>query len=153
MSKFNDDLDPYQKRNESIHREAEFEEWRKVLLIFFLDGDVNHDFEDEPVIWPYDEPITLEKVRAIFSIGYRFAMLQALQCLQVKEGSLNIEDIKRTDIQNFKEFKKQLDQFLELKIEDSFGLNSIERRENFNLSKKLKEDFRDLKERNVLAWR
>jgi hypothetical protein len=49
--------------------------------------------------------------------------------------------------------KNQLEQFLELKIEDSFGLNSIDGRDGCSISKNLKDEFHYLKERDVLAWR
>jgi len=141
----------YQRIQASASRESEFEEWRKILTIFIIDGDVNSSHKAEKP-WTR-EPITEEKVRAVFANGYRFAMLQCLRWLEIKEQSLSIELVDGSGKQGFQAMKNHLDQFLELKIEDSFGLNSIDGRNGCSISKNLKDEFHYLKKRDVLAWR
>ncbi len=135
----------------SARRESEFEEWRKILTIFIIDGDVNNISKPERQ-WT-TEPITEEKVRAVFANGYRFAMLQCLRWLEIKEQNLSIEMIDGSGKEGFQAMKNQLEHFLELKIEDSFGLNSIDGRDRYSISKSLKDEFHNLRERDVLAWR
>jgi hypothetical protein len=145
------DFDEHDEIEASRSREAEFEEWRKVLTIFIVDGDVNSASKPESP-WTR-EPITEEKVRAVFANGYRFAMLQCLRWLELKEQSLPIDLVDESEKKGFQAMKKQLDQFLEVKIEDSFGLNSIDGRDGYSISKNLKDEFHYLRERDVLAWR
>ena len=141
----------FQRIEASSRRESEFEEWRKVLSFSILDGDVNNRFSERGS-WTR-EPVTEEQVRAVFASGYRFAMLQCLRWLEIKEQSLLIDLVDESGNKSFQTMKKQLEQFLEVKIEDSFGLNSIDGRDRYSISKKLKEDFHCLRERDVLAWR
>ena len=145
------DFDEHDDIEASRSREAEFEEWRKVLTIFIVDGDVNNISKPERQ-WTR-EPITEEKVRAVFANGYRLAMLQCLRWLEIKEQSLLIDLVDESGKKSFQTMKNQLEQFLELKIEDSFGLNSIDGRDRYSISKSLKEEFHRLRERDVLAWR
>jgi len=141
----------YQRIQASASREWEFEEWRKILTIFIIDGDVNSSHK---TVRPWTrEPITEEKVRAVFANGYRFAMLQCLRWLEIKEQNLSIELVDESGKKSFQTMKNQLEQFLELKIEDSFGLNSIDGRDGYSISKNLKDEFHYLRERDVLAWR
>jgi len=152
MSDFDEfDAIAFQKIEASANRESEFEEWRKILTIFIVDGDINNTSKPERP-WT-KEPITEEKVRAVFANGYRFAMLQCLRWLEIKEQSLSIDWVDESGNKSFQAMKKQLEQFLEVKIEDSFGLNSIDGRDRYSISKNLKDEFHYLKERDVLAWR
>jgi hypothetical protein len=141
----------FQRMEASARRESEFEEWRKILTIFIVDGDVNNYFEGGRP-WT-KEPVTEEKVRAVFANGYRFAMLQCLRWLEIKEQSLSIDLVNESEKKGYQTMKKQLEQFLELKIEDSFGLNSIDGRDRYSISKNLKDEFHYLRDRDVLAWR
>jgi hypothetical protein len=70
-----------------------------------------------------------------------------------EEQSLSIELVDESEKQSFQAIRNQLEQFLELKIEDSFGLNSIDGRDKYSISKSLKDEFHHLRERDVLAWR
>jgi len=152
MSDF-DELDEveFQRIEASARRESEFEEWRKILTIFIVDGDVNNCFEGSRP-WTR-EPVTEEKIRAVFANGYRFAMLQCLRWLEIKEQSLSIDLVDESEKKGYQTMKKQLEQLLELRIEDSFGLNSIDGRYRYSISKNLKDEFHYLRERDVLAWR
>jgi hypothetical protein len=141
----------FQRIEACSRRESEFEEWRKILTIFIVDGDVNSASKPERP-WTR-EPITEEKVRAVFANGYRFAMLQCLRWLEIKEQSLLIDLVDGSEKKSFQTMKNQLEQFLELKIEDSFGLNSIDGRDRYSISKNLKGEFHYLRERDVLALR
>ena len=56
----------------------------------------------------------------------------------------SIDLVNGSSRQNFQAIKNQLEQFLELKIEDSFGLNSIDGRDRYSISKNLKDELNEI---------
>lgn len=130
-------------------REFVFEQYMKLLTLFMLDHDVLHDFEGESETV---ENVTSEKIRGVFSQGYRFAMMQVLQ--NSKKLYQNTDGL--TDgVEELVILKKLIkDQYLFIneRIDDSFMLNSIESREGMTLSETLKRNFDHFTKNNFLRW-
>ena len=130
-------------------REFVFEQYMKLLTLFMLDHDVLHDFEGESETV---ENVTSEKIRGVFSQGYRFAMMQVLQ--NSKKLYQNTDGL--TDgVEELVILKKLIkDQYLFIneRIDDSFMLNSIESTEGMTLSETLKRNFDHFTKNNFLRW-
>ena len=142
--------DEDQKLKNHERRESDFEQWRKWFIVLHTGEDVNNDMKDAPRI---AENITVEQLRAIFSMGYRFAMLQVKQSIEAEQNHL---EYYGNDYDKFKYFIEMRDEMFKLiddKIEDSFCLNILDGKDRFTLSKKLKEFHEnDVVERNLLKW-
>jgi len=142
------DEDPKLKNQE--RRESDFEQWRKWFIVLHTGEDVNNDFSDIPRV---ADEITIEQLRAVFSMGYRFAMLQVKQSCEAEERFLEYRKKDIDKLKFFLEIKNEMFKFIDDKIEDSFCLNILDGKDRFTLSKKLK-DFHenDVVKRNLLKW-
>ena len=146
-------MSEYEKdQNQKNHemREFEFEQWRKWFIVLHTGEDVNNDFADTPRV---AKDINIEQLRAVFSMGYRFAMLQIKQSYEAEQRHLEYRNKDIGKLKSFIEIKNEMFKFIDDKIEDSFCLNVLDGKDRFTLSKKLK-DFHanDVAERNLLKW-
>ncbi len=67
----------YEKRSERREKEFIYDQWRKYLALTVVDSDICIT-ERAPI------EVTNEELRAIFTYGYKFAMMQMLQQLNKK---------------------------------------------------------------------
>jgi hypothetical protein len=109
-----------------------------------LNEDVMNDFGERSKVI---ENLTLEQLRNSFSLGYRFAFLQIIQY----SNSMQLE---QNDAQySSKQIIRKIENFSNYRLEDSFGLNDYpDKNLNFTLSKKLKDEFNKLFNRDYLSW-
>jgi hypothetical protein len=70
----------YAKRSERREKEFIYDQWRKYLALIVVDSDICIT-ERAPI------EVTNEELRAIFTYGYKFAMMQMLQQLNKKSRS------------------------------------------------------------------
>lgn len=122
-----------------------FEQWAKYLNLHILDHDILHDFELES---EKVGNITAEKLRCVFSQGYRLAMLQILQNTKYTH---NISMDHYDAAQLIKILENQQN-FIYEKIEDSFLLNRSDGKDGRFISKNLKDSFQEEKKRDFLNW-
>jgi hypothetical protein len=142
--------DEDQKLKNRKRRESEFEQWRKWFIVLHTDEDVNSDMEDAPRI---AENITVEQLRGIFSMGYRFAMLQVKKSIEAEQDHLEYGGKDYDKLKYFFEIRDEMFKFIDDKIEDSFGLNMLDGEDRFTLSKKLKKFHEnDVVDRSLLKW-
>ena len=142
--------DEDQKLKNRKCRESDFEQWRKWFIVLHTDEDVNSDMEDEPRI---AKNITVEQLRAIFSMGYRFAMLQVKKSIEAEQDHLEYGGEDYDKLKYFFDIRDEMFKFIDDKIEDSFGLNMLDGEDKFTLSKKLKKFHEnDVVDRSLLKW-
>jgi hypothetical protein len=125
----------FSKKRINSPKEGEFiyEQWRKIFSLFEIDEDINSDFSSEPRII---ENISVEKIRLIFALGYRFSMFQTKQFINEETNYLSDSTDIKNERENLEDFLITMGNFLDEKIEDSFCLNSLDGLEAFSLSKK-----------------
>jgi hypothetical protein len=128
------------------NNEGEFiyEQWAKHLTINLIDDDILNDFGPSSRTINH---LTAEKLRCVFSQGYRLAMLQILQ------HSKDIEFTDPTDIEKSRlEILRSQTNFINEKIEDSFLLNRADAGDGFFLSQKQQQHLREIQDRDLLKW-
>jgi hypothetical protein len=128
-------------------REGEFifEQWAKYLNLHILDHDILHDFEPES---EKVGNITAEKLRCVFSQGYRFAMLQILQKTKYTYNF----SMDHYDAAQLIKILENQQNFIYEKIEDSFLLNKTDGKDGRIISRNLKDSFQDEKRHDFLNW-
>jgi hypothetical protein len=121
-----------------------YEQWAKYLTINLVDDDILNDFGPSSRNINH---ITAEKLRCVFSEGYRLAMLQILQY------SKDLESTATLDGEKFVlEILRNQTNFINEKIEDSFLLNRTNAGDGFFLSQKQHQHLREIKDRDFLTW-
>lgn len=75
----------FEERYERLKKEYVYNEWRKRLTIHIIGGDC---CDAEEVF----KELTSEQIRAVFNIGYKFAMSQTLESINKKERSTEPTD-------------------------------------------------------------
>lgn len=128
------------------HNEGEFiyEQWAKYLTINIVDDDVLNDFGPTSRIV---KEITAEKLRCVFSEGYRLAMLQMLQQTKDLQAAITLNEATSAG-----EVLNNQNNFINEKIEDSFLLNRTDSDENFSLSRKQFQNLGVMHHHNFLKW-
>ena len=142
-------LDETKSKRERSPNEGEFifEQWSKWLAHRIIDEDILHDTGTSS---EFINNITLEQLRGLFALGYRFAMSQVLRKSK-NMYRITHDDIDINDYKELLKIIKSQQSFIHEKIDDSFTLNRLEK--NFKLSKILKENHEeDLENRNTLTW-
>ena len=127
-----------------------FEQWAKYLTIFILDEDILNDFKSSSRII---ENVTAEKLRCVFSQGYRFAMLQVLQSSKkIYNIAEDGEALEPEEVKHLLKVIRLQHQLIIEKFDDSFILNRVDGKEGMTLSKKLKDEFDRHEDRDYLRW-
>ncbi len=90
----------YEKRSERREKEFIYDQWRKYLALIVVDSDICIT-ERAPI------EVTNEELRAIFTYGYKFAMMQMLQQLN-KKSRLQPTDAEKLIDDLFAEVKDRM---------------------------------------------
>lgn len=120
-------------------KESIYQQWRKYLCIFAVDEDVN-------VNSAIPQNVTTEKLRAIFNNGYKFALMQTLE---------SIELLKTTNDPKVIELLEHLSTQIQDRITTSKCLESYSTRlDDSFLTQELIQDkqFDDCSKESFLSW-
>ena len=126
-----------------------FEQWAKFLTFNLLDDDILNDFKSSSRVF---ENVTAEKLRCVFSQGYRFAMLQVMQQSKKIHALQENEDLDDNELNKLLELIEEQKYFISEKIEDSFMLNRVDGGDGMKISKNLKNELDSLQHKNFLNW-
>ena len=107
--------------NRRIDREFIFEQWMKYLLFNVTDKDVLSE-EESPAL-----EISKERLRVSFAMGYRLALAQVIELLEVE-----------LEIANKTSNELEILNFVKKRFDDSYCTNRIEARAQEGLSLNLK---------------
>ncbi len=129
----------YERRSERREKEFIYDQWRKYLALIVVDSDICIT-ERAPI------EVTNEELRAIFTYGYKFAMMQMLQQLNKKSRSHPTDAEKLID-----------DLFAEVKdrMVTSDCLETYQRRDDEDYMRnalKRKADFDYIDNKDFCSW-
>jgi hypothetical protein len=115
-----------EENNERRNRERIFNNFRKLCLHDLTDIDINSNSEKQKDV------LTSEQIRNIYSLGFRHSMEQVKLYLsnQMKNSYGNKSELKT----EYKNIQKDLTDFINERIEDSFSLNTTDQNENLQIS-------------------
>lgn len=129
----------YEKRSERREKEFIYDQWRKYLALIVVDSDICIT-ERAPI------EVTNEELRAIFTYGYKFAMMQMLQQLN-KKSRLQPTDAEKLIDDLFAEVKDR--------IATSDCLETYQRKNDedyFHNALKRKADFDYIDNKDFCSW-
>jgi hypothetical protein len=113
---------------ELLDKEFVFDQWRKLLCYFVVDGDISIEGSD------LREKLTAEQVRTVFNHGFKLALLQS------KESILNELSKSSNDNKSINEILNCLAVEIDERISVSNCYKNLNRKDNLMLSQAIKRE-------------